>query len=381
MAFPGETVFEEAETVVKDVVSDLDSIAKSLAELAKELSVCFASGTLIRTVRGDVAVEALSLDDIVITASGAHRPILWIGHRKIDCTRHPDPDAVHPVRIVANAFGAGKPERDLFVSSGHALCVSVIDDVLVPAYALINGATVSRFATDEVTYWHVELDSHDVLLANGMPAESFIDVGNRSFFTENETVTLDARPDRAPKTLGDYCCPFVGEGPLVQVLRERLRHRALSLNWSIGGSPHAALHLVADGVRIEADLSGLKARFIVPAQAKDVWLVSETCVPEHVGLSEDTRSLGVCIGGISIDDGLDLRSTVEPSDPRLADGFHPAEGTLRWTMGRARLPATLWEGCRGMFFLRVDLASATGPRWMAPEATKPAMAHDIAAAA
>ena len=380
MAYPGETELEKVETVIEDVVSDLDSIAKSLAEIAQELSMCFASGTLIRTVRGDVAVEALKLDDMVVTASGAHRPIKWIGHRKVDCTRHPDPTAVHPVRILANAFGAGKPERDLFVSAGHALCVSVIDDVLVPASALINGATVSRFATDEVTYWHVELDKHDILLANGMPAESFIDVGNRSFFMESEAVALDATPDGSPKSLSDYCCPFIGEGALVKALRNQLRQRALGLNWSLGGSPHAELHLVADGVRIEPDLSGLSARFVVPASAKDVWLVSETCIPAHVGESDDGRILGVCIGAISIDDGLDLRGMVGPGDDRLADGFHPAEETLRWTNGRARLPASLWEGCRGVFFLRLDLAAATNPRWIASQAAKPAIEHIAAAA-
>ncbi len=369
-----ETLLQEAEAIIDDVVSDLDSIAASLAKIAEELA-CFCSGTLIRTIRGDVAVEELSVGDIVVTASGAHRPIRWIGHRKVDCTRYADPKAAYPVRIAANAFGAGKPERDLFVSQHHALCLNVIDEVLIPVSELINGATVSRFETDEVTYWHVELDSHDILLSNGMPTESYIDVGNRSFFMESETVALDAYPDRIPQDLSDYCRPFVNQGAVVGALRERLRHRALGLNWSIGGSAHADLHLVADGVRIEPDLSGLRARFVVPASAKDVWLVSATTVPEHVGANEDRRTLGVCIQTIGIDDGLDFRSTVESSDQRLTVGFHAAEEAQRWTTGRARLPATLWETCRGAFFLRVDLARPAPARWIAPEAVAPAVKH------
>ena len=337
--------------------------------------------TSIRTTRGDVAVEELTLDDIAVTVSGAHRPIRWIGHRKIDCTRHADPKTVHPVRITANAFGSGKPERDLFVSPGHSVCVHVLDEVLVPASTLINGTTVSRYETDEVTYWHIELDSHDILLANGLPAESFIDVGNRSFFVESDSVALDSLPDSATKSLTDYCRPFIDGGAPIKALRERLRHRAFALNWFIGGSPHAEVHLLVDGVRIKPDLSGLTARFVVPAAARDVWLLSETTVPEHVGLNEDTRCLGVCVGAISIDDGLDTRTTVEPADPRLIDGFYPAEAAYRWTKGRAHLPATLWEGCRGMFFLRVELAMATAPRWIAPEAAQPAVAQEIAAAA
>ena len=179
----------------------------------------------------------------------------------------------------------------------------------------------------------------------------------------------------------DYCRPFIDGGAPVKALRERLRHRALGLNWSIGGSPHAELHLLADGLRIEPDLSGLRARFVVPAAANDVWLVSETTVPDHVELNEDFRCLGVSVGALSIDDGLDTSVTIEPSDARLTEGFYPAEDAFRWTKGRARLPATLWEGCRGMFFLRVDLAMAAAPRWIAPEAAKPAIEHDVAVVA
>ena len=359
----------ELKTFIHDVETDLGEIAKALETIAAELGTCYAEGTLIRTMRGDVAVEALTLDDIAVTASGEHRPIRWIGHRAVDCTRHPDRKLVLPVRITANAFGLGKPERDLFISPGHAICVTVLDEVLVPASTLINGATVAQIETDEVTYWHVELDSHDILLANGLPAESFIDVGNRSFFVESSTVAIDVLPDARAKTLSDYCRPFVDGGVLVQALRERLRHHALGLNWTIGGSRHGDVHLVADGTKIEPDMSGLNARFVVPATAKDVWLVSETSIPDYVGINVDRRTLGVCIGAITIDDGLEMRAKIDLDHPQLSEGFHPLEpGSYRWTSGRAHLPAVLWEGCRGMFFLRVDLASEAAPRWIAPDA-------------
>ncbi len=361
----------EIETVVHEITTDLNSIATSLEEIASELgssSTCYVSGSLIRTPRGEVAVEDLAIGDLVVTAAGETRPIRWLGHRTVDCKRHSDPKSVLPVRIAAHAFGQNKPTRDLLVSTGHAICINVVDELLVPASALVNGATVAQVEVDEVTYWHVELDSHDILLANGLPAESFIDVGNRGFFVESQTVDLELAPDAPARTLSDYCRPFVDGGAVVQVVRDRMRHRALALDWSLRSSPLGGLHVVADGTRIDPDARDLDARFVVPATAKDVWLVSDTSVPSNVGPSDDDRTLGVCVGAVSIDDGLDVKRALDINDPRLSDGFYGVEaGSHRWTAGRARLPAELWEGCRGVFFLRVELTMQSNPVWIAPE--------------
>ena len=43
---------------------------------------CFLRGTLIRTPGGDVAIEMLEIGHLVVTASGDHLPIKWIGRRK-----------------------------------------------------------------------------------------------------------------------------------------------------------------------------------------------------------------------------------------------------------------------------------------------------------
>lgn len=71
--------------------------------------VCFRSGTLILTESGEVAVEHLAVGDSVVTASGAHRPIVWIGHRTTDCVRHPRSKAVWPVRVIANPSAMACP--------------------------------------------------------------------------------------------------------------------------------------------------------------------------------------------------------------------------------------------------------------------------------
>ena len=338
-----------------------------------DVIVCFAAGTLIRTVRGDsvqdLAVETLAVGDHVVTASGARRPIRWLGHRAVDCRRHPRPNEVMPVRVAAHAFGHERPARDLWVSPGHALCVDAVGEVLIPAGALVNGSTVTQERVDGVTYWHVELDSHDILLAENMPCESYLEMGNRPFFAGSEATALHGSPDAPVATHAEFCRPFHQDGPVVTFVRERLAARAPDLGWRLEQAPWADLHLRADGRRLDPEVRDLSARFVLPADAEDVWLVSDTSVPAEVGVAPDLRPLGVCIGGLVVDDGFGAPRTIAADHPLLCAGFHDLEdGPQRWTAGRARLPAELWDGCRGSFFLRVDLTRPTLPRWRAPAA-------------
>ena len=83
---------------------------------AATMVTCFASGTMIRTVAGDRAVEDLAVGDFAVVASGAARAIRWLGHRTIDCRRHPCPSLVLPIRIAAHAFGAGRPRAPTSIS-------------------------------------------------------------------------------------------------------------------------------------------------------------------------------------------------------------------------------------------------------------------------
>ena len=337
--------------------------------------VCFAAGTRIRTVRGDVAVEDLAVGDLVVTSSGQRRPIRWLGHRRVDCRSHPRPHACTPVRVAAHAFGEGRPARHLYVSPGHSLCVDVVGEVLIMASALINGTTVTREDVERVTYWHIELDGHDILLAENLACESYLEMGNRGFFAESEVVALDASPDVAidsapARTHADFCRPFHGEGALVEVVRARLSARARRLGWRLEEQGLGDLHLLADGVRLDPRVRGLAARFIVPAGARDVWLVSRANTPKAVADWPDERRLGACLKGLAIDDGFGATRAVSVDDPRLCVGFHTVEGdgerTWRWTAGRARLPASLWDGLDDDVFLRVELNQQALPRWVAP---------------
>ncbi len=156
---------------------------------------CFCAGTRIATPGGNVPVEQLRIGDLVSLANGNAAPVRWVGRQTVS-TRFADPLRSLPVRIRAGALGGHLPRRDLLVSPGHAL---LLDGVLVQAGALAGVRGVAReTAMPEVfTYWHVELDEHSLLLAEGAAAESWLEVA--------EDVPFDNRADPRPASRRRNC--------------------------------------------------------------------------------------------------------------------------------------------------------------------------------
>ena len=199
---------------------------------------CFRAGTWINTPDGPVAVERISPGDLVISHFGAERRVIWIGHRETDCRRHPDPRSVWPVRISPDAFAAGQPHGELFLSPDHAVFV---DGVLIPVRLLINGTTIQPIETSRVTWYHVELEEHDVIFAEGLAVESFLDRDDRAFFT-NGGVAVQLIPNftaRMWEMAG--CAPLVMTGVKLSQVRTMLEKRAR------GRTSLEANNLCADG--------------------------------------------------------------------------------------------------------------------------------------
>jgi serralysin len=317
---------------------------------------CFAAGTRVLTLRGEVAVEDLAEGcEIVLQSRAATRRVRWIGHRSIALARHPRPWDVQPVRVSAGAFGLGAPHRDLLLSPDHAVFV---DGVLVPVRYLINGATVAQEAADSVTYFHVELADgageavHDVLLAEGLACESFLDTGNRNAFA-NGTGPAMLHADFARRTWeARGCARLVVDGPELAAIRAGLLARAGTFGHASTTDPD--LHLLVDGQRADPTWDGDTARFEVPGHARDVRLVSRATVPAHTRAdSDDTRVLGVMVTRMAID-GVAI-----PLDDALLDaGWHDVEPGCRWTAGSATVP------CSGRAVLELDVAQL-GAYWVA----------------
>jgi hypothetical protein len=210
---------------------------------------CFLKGTRIRTPDGERKIEDLRSGDLVVTVSGEAKPIRGIWRQRYErrgerrWSRH-----VAPVRIARSALGSNLPARDLFVSPGHAL---YLDGVLVGAMDLINHLTITRHNVEElreIEYFHVKLDRHDVIYAEGATCETMRGAAEaKGDYLEEEYQRLG---EEFPARLEANCAPILsyygGRGmlrgrlrsaisPLIDVrnrldvMRDDLEERALSL--------------------------------------------------------------------------------------------------------------------------------------------------------
>ncbi len=303
---------------------------------------CFAAGTLIRAARGLVPVEALRPGDRLATLADPAVPwrsVRWIGWRRLRMGALPDPEAAWPVLVRAGAFGPGCPARDLRVSPEHAL---LWDRVLIPARLLVNGSTILRDrACDRIAYHHVELDGHDVLLAEGLPAESWLDTGNRGMFA-NPPPGVAHLGIRAAQSDAAGCFPLVTGGPHLAAARAAL------------GARYEAPHLVVAGRRIAPTSERDALVFDVPPSGGWSWLRSASAVPaEALPGSQDRRRLGLAVMAVETEEAG--WHSVALDGPALGKGWHSPEPDHRWTGGNA----ALWLG--GARRLRIRLAAA--PDW------------------
>ncbi|MCB8882624.1 Hint domain-containing protein [Acidisoma cellulosilytica] len=221
-------------TYATDLGVTLDNGDETVAALMGDTN-CFVAGTRLAMPDGEAAVEALRAGDLVLTADGIAQPVIWVGYRRLDCRRHPAPRQVTPVRVAAGAFGPGQPSRDLRLSPDHAI---LAEGVLIPIRYLINGDTIRQEAPGIITYYHIELAQHAILLAEGLPAESYLDTGTRQNFSAGRVVALHADFTPDPAFLWDS----LGAAPLRVCGAEVEQVKALlAVRMQDGLQPGAAL--------------------------------------------------------------------------------------------------------------------------------------------
>lgn len=147
----------------------------------EEVIICFTPGTRIATKRGEVPVQQLKTGDKVLTRDNGQQEIRWIGRRNLnraDLTKMP---AYFPILIRAGSLGAGAPQRDMMVSPNHRMLITSElaevmfgeREVLAPAKHLTGIDGVEVMPTPKISYIHMMFDRHEVVLADGVWAESF----------------------------------------------------------------------------------------------------------------------------------------------------------------------------------------------------------------
>ena len=210
----------------------------------------------LATARGDSAVEALDVGETLrVLPGGATTPVIWIGRRTIDCTRHPRPHQVWPVRIAAGAFGPHWPTRDLHLSPDRAVFAA---DVLIPVKYLINNVTIEQVRWDAVTYYHVELPRHSVLLAERLPVESYLATGEREDFA-NSAGPIMLYPDFASRVReAEGCASLIVTEPIPDAVRSKImRHAGTTSQGNRVNAPGHSSPSRRRGSRKHADLPPL----------------------------------------------------------------------------------------------------------------------------
>jgi len=191
--------------------------------ITEDTTPCYCPGTLIATDKGEVLVEDLVIGDRVLNHKGEARAIKWIGHRAYGGRFAAMNREILPICFKAGSIAENTPRRDLWVSPHHAF---YLNGVLIEAKDLVNGVSVYQAnSVKSVKYFHVELDSHDVIIAEGALAESFVDDNGRGIFhNAHEYAALYADAEEAAALR--YYAPRVDCGEEVEAARAALDARA-----------------------------------------------------------------------------------------------------------------------------------------------------------
>jgi hypothetical protein len=300
-----------------------------------EVPPCFARGTRILTPAGYVPVERLRPGDLVVTVAGKAETLRWVGSRSVDLAAHRRPDAVLPIRITAGALAEGVPARDVQLSPDHALW---LDHLLVPVKYLVNNATILRDRDClAVTYFHLELETHSVILAENMPVETYLDTGNRGNFAHQEgTAWRSPVFGRGTQWNEAAYAPLCIAGPKLRAIRQKLFDRLAAQGYRHRIMPDVSL--MVDGVKVGRSFGmAWLPCFRLPGHGGKITIRSATFVPGEMAVGpsdeEDWRVLGVGLRRIRVDHQIFTPHIL------AIGGFHPrgAGDIVDWTDGNATI--------------------------------------------
>ncbi len=283
---------------------------------------CYLRGTMIRTPAGEQAVEMLRAGDSVVTLDGNAKPVKWIGHRSYEAEFGASEVFVRPVVFKAGSLGGGLPVRDLKVSPQHGM---LIDGAMVPAAALVNGVSIVRDENPgDVSYFHIELEGHEAVFAEGAASETFVDHDSRAMFDNADEYNL-IYGTSAPRPTEQ---PRLEEGFQLAAIRRRLAEIA-----GIAAGPNAVGPVAGHLERLE---NGILTGWLVDAAAAEAVEAEVLVDGEVVGrvmanryrADLDQAGIGGGRGGFSIALPASAERLEQVSVRRVLDGQVLVGGVL-----------------------------------------------------
>lgn len=304
---------------------------------------CFLAGTLIRTPEGEVAVEELAIGDTVISLEDGceiSRPVTWIGvSRNSFSPKQPLDLAGYPVRVRQNAFGEAMPSQDLLVTAEHCF---VFEGAFIPVRMLVNGSSIhyDQSITD-YNYYHIELERHSVIVSNNVATESYLNTGNRRYFSSGHNIVSLHEETKAWNR--DSALPLSVTRDAVEKIHQSLALRAGELGLAseetssfLTDDPALCLGLPDGRIIAPMRQTGGAYIFSVPSGVREATLISRQSRPcDVIGpFLDDRRLLGVLVGEMTL---FGSRQTLDLTDhlrEGVVQGWHPVEMPgCRWTTG------------------------------------------------
>ncbi|CAI3959958.1 Large exoprotein involved in heme utilization or adhesion (FhaB) (PDB:4RM6) [Commensalibacter communis] len=313
--------------------------------------VCFLTGSMIRTVAGEIAVEDVHIGDEVLTFDWQHnkeisRSVRWVGHKTVRVKAHlNDDEAGYPVRVLKDAVADGVPYKDLLITPEHCL---FFDGKFIPVRMLVNGASIyyDRSITD-YTYYHIETEEHSVIWADGMLTESYLDTGNRRQFIQHGNYAVFNPAAEAKSWDQDASAILTVQRQDVEPIYHTLVQRSAAMEVTmvpetkeLTNDPDLCL-VTPTGLVLQPLLNrDGRYSFNLPEDVNAVHLVSRVSRPSDVigSFVDDRRYLGVLVGEIYVLTAHSVDMITEHLEQQDLQGWDVIEQTpCRWTNGNALL--------------------------------------------
>ncbi|WP_179194059.1 Hint domain-containing protein [Acetobacter indonesiensis] len=341
------------------------------------LETCFLTGTLIRMLDGQIAVEDVRPGDTVMVRKGdAFVPttVKWVGKNKsvVRSDAAYTDEAGYPVLIMKDALADGVPFKDLRVTPEHCL---FIDGQFIPARMLVNGRSI-RYDTNYAVYdyYHIETEDHSVIEADGVLTETYLDTGNRASFARidgSDVVSgyFDATKDWAH----DAAAPLATSRDVVEPVHKAIAARSAVVAQDVvvaedaTWSDDANLHLETENGSVIRAMKQVNntVSFMLPPGVQKVFITSRTSRPVDVfgAFVDDRRELGVQIGKIELFSGVETVSVSSHLETETLEGWAAQEdnATARWTSGRAVVDLS-GASTDGFRMLTLDVVSTVSYR-------------------